>query len=96
MSGGRRGYRSQRRPRTTEPSCRIAPTTTERRAFEAVAAAPAPIDCPGCAGAGRGCGTCGGLGFLGHDEWKAALQRAFVVACGLVLPCDADGAGEAA
>lgn len=95
MSGGRRGYRSQRRPRTTEPTCRIS-SISERRAFEAVAAAPQPIDCPNCAGAGRGCGVCGGLGFLAHAEWAAALQRAFVAACGLALPCEADTEGDAA
>lgn len=93
MSGRRSGYRSQRRPRV-ETTCST--TRTFETMAAAVAAAPQPIDCPSCNGTGRGCGTCGGLGFLGHEEWRIAVQRVFVAAAGLVLPCEADGDGEAA
>lgn len=98
MSGRRSGYRSQRRPRV-ETTC----TTTRdlaEMAFEAdclaVAAAPEPKDCPRCDGRGTGCGACGGRGWIPESEWVQALQLAFVAACGLVLPCEADGDGEAA
>jgi hypothetical protein len=69
-------------------------------AFEAdclaVAAAPEPKDCPSCAGRGRGCGVCGGLGFAAEAEWALALQLAFVAAAGLVLPCEDDEGSDAA
>ncbi len=61
----------------------------------AVAAAPEPKDCPSCQGRARGCGICGGRGWVAGDEWKLALQRLFVSACDLVLPCEADGADAA-
>lgn len=96
---GRRGYRSQRRPRV-ETTCTTRSAQLAEMAFEAeclaVAAAEEPADCPSCSGRGTGCGTCGGLGFLPQAEWALALQRAFVAACGMVLPCEADGSGEAA
>jgi hypothetical protein len=62
----------------------------------AVAAAPEPKDCPSCSGTAAGCGVCGGLGFVPGAEWATALQRAFVAACGLVLPCETDAEGDVA
>lgn len=98
MTARRPGYRSQRRPQppvtTTRPSDFLAARLA--RSCATVAAAPEPKDCPRCDGAGTGCGACGGLGFLAGEEWKRALQLAFVHAAGLVLPCEAEGGGEAA
>lgn len=95
---GRHGYRSQRRP-GVNTTCATASRDLAEMALEAeclaVAAAPEPKDCPSCSGAARGCGVCGGLGFVAEAEWGLALQRAFVAACGLVLPCEADGADAA-
>jgi hypothetical protein len=92
---GRRGYRSQRRPRVMTTTCATTRDLAEM-AFEAeclaVASAPEPKDCPRCDGAGGGCGACGGLGFLAGEEWKLAVQLAFVHAAGLVLPCQEDAA----
>jgi hypothetical protein len=100
MSGRRGGYRSQRRPRVVTTTCATTRDLAEM-AFEAeclaVAAAPEPKDCPRCDGAGKGCGACGGLGFVPAAEWAQALQLAFVAACGLVLPCESEPeGGEAA
>lgn len=94
MSGRHTGFRN-RRPRS-EPACRSFITTNPSTevAFEAacsaVAVAPEPKDCPRCDGRGTGCGACGGLGFVPAAEWARALQLAFVAACGLVPPCEAD------
>lgn len=98
MTARRSGYRSQRRPRTPVTSTRVLVEAgwAQKAASAAVSSMPEPKDCPRCDGAGAGCGACGGRGWIPEAEWAAALQLAFIAACGLVLPCEGLEGGEAA